>query len=364
MERTAQRSTTFDALPVIPPEASKYEILGVSPQATPDELKVAYRRLAMLYHPDRHEEDSRDRAEQVFKRISAAYRTLSDEQERRRYDAALHRGEHFHEGAADRAVSGLAEILAGIDAYEHIFSEGGLGRLDGTLEKVVHDSLIDDLGEHIVCVWPMLAAPAGSTFKGSYKAGAVVLTNLRLLLPFVYTWEETQGNTKYRYTGIGGTSFPLPLITRFDIVSERRLRNQVWVDIQNEKGTTRFRPGSPHLGKLLLIARLWGIPVEARQEDAPAEELRWALFGAWKWALGLSFSGLVLAAVIGIFGDGFIATPVALTVFVVEKGFWQWMLVLCGAISGRRLWRWMMAFKQIEPAALVGGSADSTLMAS
>ena len=61
-----------------------YEILGVSKNATADEIKKAYRTLAFKYHPDRNPGDTA--AEEKFKQISAAYDVLSDESKRRNYD--------------------------------------------------------------------------------------------------------------------------------------------------------------------------------------------------------------------------------------------------------------------------------------
>ena len=65
-----------------------YEVLGVPRDCTPEQLKVAYRKLAMQYHPDRNNGDKA--AEEQFKEVGEAYSVLSDPQKRQRYDAFGH----------------------------------------------------------------------------------------------------------------------------------------------------------------------------------------------------------------------------------------------------------------------------------
>jgi len=69
---------------------SYYDILGVSAEATADEIKRAYRRQAVKVHPDKNPGDAQ--AEERFKELSQAYEVLSNPEQRREYDAALHGG--------------------------------------------------------------------------------------------------------------------------------------------------------------------------------------------------------------------------------------------------------------------------------
>jgi len=351
-----QQASEFDQLPQIPANASRYEILGVPRDASAEDIRVAYRRLALLYHPDRHPEADRERAGEAFQRIASAYGTLSNPRERRRYDTALDRGDPFHEVVGDKPPVTLADILACFDAYEHIFSSDNLFQMDPTLRDIVSPRLLTEVHEQIVAVWKMPAAPAGVTHPGTYKAGAVVLTNVRVLLPFTYSWEETRGNTKSRFKGAGMPVFVLPLIKGITIISDKRVRNTIWVEVEGEQASTRFRPGRCNLGKLLLIARLWGIAVQARHEDRKRAEWKWALLRPWVWGASVAAGVMGVAAACGIFRGGIVDNPSDLAAFASRNGLWQWYMVAWAAVSAQRVWRYVTAYEAapLAPAERAG----------
>ena len=99
-----------------------YEILGVEKNASPDELKRAYRKMALQYHPDRNPDD--DEAEQKFKEAAEAYEVLSDPQKRQRYDRFGHAGVR---GNGARQQPGFQDVNDIFSAFSDIF--GGTGSI-------------------------------------------------------------------------------------------------------------------------------------------------------------------------------------------------------------------------------------------
>jgi len=128
-----------------------YEILGVVKNASDDDIKKAYRKLAMKHHPDRNQGDNAKDAEAKFKEVKEAYEMLSDPQKRAAYD------QHGHAGV-DPNMRGGAEGFGGFgESFGDIFGDifgggrGGAGRgrqvfrgndlsyaMEVTLEEAAH----------------------------------------------------------------------------------------------------------------------------------------------------------------------------------------------------------------------------------
>ena len=105
-------------------EVDLYAVLNLKSDATPDAVKKAYRRLALVYHPDKHStasEEAKAEASNKFQQIGFAYAVLSDPKRKERYDKTGKTAEGFDMGAGDE----------GWEAYfEELFDRVTRGKLD------------------------------------------------------------------------------------------------------------------------------------------------------------------------------------------------------------------------------------------
>ncbi|MEM9026378.1 MAG: molecular chaperone DnaJ [Verrucomicrobiota bacterium] len=98
-----------------------YDLLGVSKDASPEDMKRAYRKLAVKYHPDKNPGDAT--AEEKFKQISEAYDILKDPEKRAAYDRYGHAA--FQQGGMGNAGGGAGHDP--FDIFREVFSGGGSG---------------------------------------------------------------------------------------------------------------------------------------------------------------------------------------------------------------------------------------------
>lgn len=117
-----------------------YEILGLYPDATEEEIKDAYRRNSMIHHPDREGGD-----EETFKQVKAAYEVLSDPERRKRYDETgqTEEGPSEEEMLANAATNILVETLNSIPEWvtptQDDFIERMVKRVDSRINKLERD---------------------------------------------------------------------------------------------------------------------------------------------------------------------------------------------------------------------------------
>ena len=98
-----------------------YELLGLQRNASPDDIKKAYRKLAMQHHPDRNQGDQE--AEQKFKTISEAYEILKDDQKRAAYDRFGHAA--FENGGGRNGTGDFGFAAGFADIFDEMFGDFG-----------------------------------------------------------------------------------------------------------------------------------------------------------------------------------------------------------------------------------------------
>ncbi len=118
-----------------------YEVLGLPRDASDTDVKKAYRKLALKWHPDQHAGDGAEEAEQRFKAISEAYEVLSDPAKRARYDKF---GENWEHGQEFEPGPTAGERRMSREEFEAMF--GGSGGFSDFFQGMFGDQVRSDFG--------------------------------------------------------------------------------------------------------------------------------------------------------------------------------------------------------------------------
>lgn len=152
-----------------------YKILGVEPSVSQDELKKAYRKLAMKYHPDQNKDNPE--AEKRFKEISHAYDILKDEQKRAAYDRY---GSAAFDGSMGGGPGGPGAGMGGMGG-----GAGGAG-FGGAFSDIFEDMFGDFMGGQ------EQAGGAGRRGAGGATRGSDMQYTMSLSLEEAYSGKETK----------------------------------------------------------------------------------------------------------------------------------------------------------------------------
>jgi DnaJ-class molecular chaperone with C-terminal Zn finger domain len=128
-----------------------YEVLNVEKNATKEEIKNKYRKLALQYHPDRNKSEG---AEEKFKEISEAYAVLSDDEKRKKYDRYGHLGSE--------------EVFRGSESnFDEIFRDMGFGGIRDIFEQLFGGDLMPETQAIHLGLGLILVGPIGEKIPSS-----------------------------------------------------------------------------------------------------------------------------------------------------------------------------------------------------
>ncbi len=193
-----------------------YEILGVKEDAGESEIKKAYRKLALKYHPDKNPDDKR--AEEKFKEVSEAYYALGDAKRRKEYDNLRKMG----------AYTGDFSEAQGFDFSDFIknFSSGRGARTSG-FSDIFGDIFFGNSGGQKGSGYTYYYSPGQdrSGARGVYASDhGSTDTDLRATLPVPAKLAEKGGEAKFKISNGKTVTLKIPRATRDG--QKMRLRGQ------------------------------------------------------------------------------------------------------------------------------------------
>lgn len=196
------------------PEKDYYSVLGVGEDASQDEIKKAYRKLAVKYHPDKNPGDRK--AEERFKEISGAYYTLGDEKRRKEYDNLKRMGGFTGNFSSDQGFD--------FSDFMNQFGGGGGG---GFSSGSPFEDLFGDVfsgggrrgsGGHTYYY------STGGGMRGGGQSQAKVDTDSRAELPIPKNLAEKGGEAKFKLSSGKNIKLKIPKGTKSG--QKMRLRGQ------------------------------------------------------------------------------------------------------------------------------------------
>jgi len=223
-----------------------YKILGVAKSASADEIKKAYRKLALKYHPDRNKGDKS--AEAKFKEISEAYAVLSDAEKRKQYDT------FGADGFQNRFSQ--EDIFRGFD-FSSIFREFGFGggRSDNIFSQIFGGGMGGGQGR---ARFHTGGGPFQSSFQG-FQGQPRGLKGQDLVYELSLTLEDiANGAEKLIAYDLGGTQEKVSVKIPAGIRSGKKLRLP-------DKGRPGIQGGPP--GDLYIQIHVLDHPLFKREQD-------------------------------------------------------------------------------------------------
>ncbi|MEA3489777.1 MAG: DnaJ domain-containing protein [Candidatus Omnitrophota bacterium] len=195
-----------------------YSVLGVKEDASEGEIKKAYRKLALKYHPDKNQGDKK--AEEMFKKITEAYYTLGDPKKRKEYDNLRRMG----------AYTGDFSSAQGFDFSEFLkqFS-GGEGFSSGSMFGDIFGDVFSGSGVRgrkggYTYYYSAGGRPGGGGQTGYRDTGSEVDTDVKAVLPIPKGLAEKGGEARFELSKGKGITLKIPVGTRSG--QKMRLRGQ------------------------------------------------------------------------------------------------------------------------------------------